>query len=146
MRTRINRHRRPLPSCRLFHSQQFLPTFQRCTSSGLSTNLGYEWRYTQSAKGIARIAERAVQLQRGIDHLRTILAKNILAIEFSCDMSRPIFRLIGNMHQHQSRFVNFCRTIGQHELHAFAVGQFLTESFATQNIFSCHIQRPLCFY
>ena len=67
-------------------------------------------------------AERAVQLDRGVDHLVHHVGMEDLGDRVFLPDVLALFRLVGDVQQHQPADIEFAGAIGQHELHALAVG------------------------
>ena len=54
-----------------------------------------------------------------------------------------LFRLVGDVQQHQPRDVELAGAFGEHELHRLAVGEQLAEGRALRHVRGRHVERAL---
>ena len=62
---------------------------------------------------ILAVAERAVELDRGVDHLVHHVGEEDLGDGIFLPQVHALLSLVGDMQQHQARDVEFARTIGE---------------------------------
>src|ERR1700676_2297173 len=93
--------------------------------------------------GILAEAERAVQLDRGVDHM----VHHVREIHFGDRVLLPqvktLFRLVGDVQQHQPPDIELGGAFGEHELHRLAVGQQHAEGRALCHMRHGHVERAL---
>ena len=92
---------------------------------------------------ILAVAKRAVQLDGGIHHLVHHVRQEHLGDAVLLPQVHALFRLIGDVQQHQPRHVKFAGAFGEHELHALPVAQSLAERLALRHMRRRQIERAL---
>ncbi len=127
-RLRSTANRRPRPSAVVPCSRNALmtlrPTFHLCTSSGPSTSrCERTCVYHLARMRILAEAERAVQLDRGVDHVVHHVRQIHFRDRIFLGQVHALFRLVGDVQQHQAADVELAGAFGEHELHGLAVGQ-----------------------
>ena len=100
------------------------------------------WVY-QAASGVSCVAERAVQLDRGVDDVVHHVREEHLRDRVLLPDVHALFRLVGDVHQHQPRDVELARAFGEHELHGLAFGEQLAEGLAVGDVRGRHVERAL---
>ena len=92
---------------------------------------------------ILAVAQRAVQLDGGIHHLVHHVRQEHLGDAVFLPQVHALFRLVGDVQQHQPRHVKFAGAFGEHELHALPVAQSLPERLALRHMRRRQIERAL---
>ena len=92
---------------------------------------------------IAAVAQCAVQLNGGVDHLVHHVGQEHLGDGVFQAQVEALFGLVGDVQQHQPGHVEFGGAIGEHPLHALTLGEFLAEGRALRHMGRGHVQRPL---
>ena len=86
-----------------------------------------------------------MKLKRGVHDLMNHVGEKNFSNRVFLRHIEPVLCLVGNMHQHETRFINLGRTIRQHELHALTVRELFSERLSLQHMFGRHIECSLCF-
>ena len=92
---------------------------------------------------IERIAERAVQLDRGVHHVMHHVGEVDLGDAVLLADVHAVFGLVGDVHQHQAGDVDLAGAIGEHELHSLPVFEALAEGRALGDMLRSQIKRAL---
>ena len=88
-------------------------------------------------------AERAVQLDRGVDDVvHHVREEHFGDAVFLADV-HLVFGLVRDVHQHQPRDVQLARAFGEHELHRLALVELLAERRAVGHVRGRHVERAL---
>src|SRR5450631_4130031 len=85
----------------------------------LRADLGVPFRQN----GILAEAERAVQLDRGVDDVVDHVGQIYFCDRVFLGQVQALFRLVGDVQQHQPPDVELAGAFGEHELHRLAVGE-----------------------
>ena len=100
-------------------------------------------RVPGSQRRIHRIAQRAVQLDRGVHHLVHHIGEINLGDAVLVAQVEAFLRLVSDMHDHQPCDVELAGAFGEHELHALAFRQGLAEGRALGDVPDREVERAL---
>ena len=92
---------------------------------------------------IEAVAERAVELDGGVDDLVHHVGEEDLGDAVLLAQVHAVLGLVGDMHEHQAGDVEFAGAFGEHELDALAVFETLAEGGTLGDMFRGQIQRAL---
>ena len=86
-----------------------------------------------------------MELNRGVDHL----VHHVRQVHFSDRVLLPqihaLFRLVGDVQQHQPADIKLARAFGEHELHRLAIGQQHAKGRSLGDMRHRHVERALGF-
>ena len=86
-----------------------------------------------------------MKLERGIHDLMNHIGQKYFGNRVFLSHIESVLCLVGNMHQHETRFVNLGSTVRQHELHTLTVRELFPERLSLQYMLGRHVERSLCF-
>src|SRR5438067_9293837 len=100
-------------------------------------------RVPAGERRVFAVAERAVELDRGVDDLVHHVRQEDLRDRVLLPQVHALLRFVGDVQEHQPRHVQLARAIGEHPLHALALGERLAEGRALEDALRRHVERPL---